>query len=262
MRRELTLLHTNDMHDCRAVFPFLASYPRDASTLLVDAGDAIRGSNTVFRLHEPVLDAMTAVGYDAMAFGNREFNYLRGVLQRRHRQVGFPFVCANVHDLRGKVNHLWQPTYVKEAAGVRVGFIGLTPVQYLEPSPWQSLFGFRFRRPLEVLPDLVARVRGQVDLLILLSHSGFERDREIAQAVEGIDVIVGGHSHTVLETPHRIGRTAIVQTGSHGRFVGKMRLRVEEGGAVEIVDYALVPMSARGGVHDIDADPARNGGAA
>lgn len=256
MRRELTLLHTNDMHDRRSVFPFLEAYPRDASTLLVDAGDAIRGSNTVFRLHEPILDAMSRVGYDAMAFGNREFNYLRGVLRRRRAQVGFPFVCANVRDLRGKVNHLWQPTLIKDVGGTRVGFLGLTPVQYLEPSLWQPLFGFEFRRPLDVLPALVSSLRGQVDVLVLLSHSGFEADCEIARAVAGIDVIVGGHSHTLLETPRRVGGAAIVQTGSYGRFVGKMRLRVNEGGGIEIVDYALVPM-AGAGVEE--ADPRAEG---
>lgn len=256
--RELTLLHTNDLHDRRAVFPVLEQYPRDRSTLLVDAGDAIRGSNTVFRLHEPILDAMSRVGYDAMTFGNREFNYLRGVLNRRHAQVTFPFVCANVRDLRDKVNHLWQPTLVKQVGDVRVGLIGLTPVQYLEPSYWQPLFGFQFFPPMEVLEPLVASLRPQVDALVLLSHSGFDADCQIARTIEGIDVIVGGHSHTLLETPRRIGGTAIVQTGAYGRFVGKMRLRAKEGGAVEVIDYGLISTGGSG-VDDVAAQP---GGAA
>lgn len=252
--RELTLLHTNDLHDRRAVFAVLEAYPRDPSTLLVDAGDAIRGSNTVFRLHEPILDAMSRVGYDAMTFGNREFNYLRGVLNRRHAQVTFPFVCANVHDLRGKVNHLWQPTLVKQVGGARVGIIGLTPVQYLEPSYWQPLFGFQFLAPLEVLPPLVASLRSRVDAVVLLSHSGFDADCQIARAVEGIDVIVGGHSHTLLETPRRIGATAIVQTGAYGRFIGKMRLRAKEGGTVEVIDYGLIA-TGHAAVDDAAVEP-------
>lgn len=256
--REMTLLHTNDMHDRRGVFPVLEAYPRDRCTLLVDAGDAIRGSNTVFRLHEPILDAMSRVGYDAMTFGNREFNYLRGVLHRRHAQMTFPFVCANVRDLRDKVNHLWQPTLVKQVGDVRVGLIGLTPVQYLEPSYWQPLFGFQFLPPTEALRPLVASLRPQVDVLVLLSHSGFDADCQIARAIDGIDIIVGGHSHTLLETPRRVGGTAIVQTGAYGRFVGKMRLRAKEGGAVEVLDYALLPT----GLEATDETLMERGGAA
>lgn len=240
---EWTLLHTNDMHNRRGVFPFLETYPRDASTLLVDAGDAIRGSNTVFHFHEPMLSLMSRVGYDAMTLGNREFHYIRGVFWRRFNQVNFPFVCANLQDLRNKVNSLWQPTLIKQiGAGARVGIVGLTPVQYLEASLWQPLTGFRFFRPLDVLPSLVKQLRTQVDVVVLLSHSGFETDCKIARAVDGIDIIVGGHSHTLLETPRMVNGAAIVQTGSYGRFVGRMRVQVKSGGGVEISDYTLIPM--------------------
>lgn len=255
---DLTLLHTNDMHNRRAVFPFLERYPRTPSTLLVDGGDAIRGSNTVFHFHEPMLELMSRVGYDAMTMGNREFHYLRGVLSRRFRQINFPFVCANLHDLRNKANHFWQPTLRKTMGGVVVGIIGLTPVQYLDASLWQPIMGFRFLPPMEVLPARVAELRSQVDLLILLSHSGFEADCEIARAVKGIDIIVGGHSHTLLETPRRIEDTHIVQTGSYGRFVGKMAVKIKQGGAIEVADYTLVPMA---GAESADA-LAEKGGAA
>lgn len=242
MSVDVTLLHTNDMHDRRWTFPFLEAYERDATTVLVDAGDAIRGSNTVFHFHEPMLEMMSRVGYDAMAMGNREFNYLRGVIWRRFKQVNFPFVCANLVDRRDKINHLWQPTLIKQVGRARLGFIGLTPVQYLEGSLWQPITGFQFLPPLEVLARHVAELRPQVDAVILLSHSGFEADCKFARAVDGIDVIVGGHSHTLLESPRFIQGTYIVQTGSYGRFVGKMALRVPNDGGVEVVDYKLVPM--------------------
>ncbi len=242
------LLHTNDMHNRRGAFPYLASFPRTSRTMLVDAGDAIRGSNTVFHFREPMLDRMSALGYDAMAFGNREFHYLRGVLFRRYRQVSFPFLCANLCDMRRKASQFWRPYLLKQVDGVRVGLIGLTPVQYNDSSLWQPITGFRFLPPMEVLPDIVATLRSQVDVLILLSHSGFEADREIARGVDGIDCIVGGHSHTVLEAPTFVGGTAIVQAGSHGRFVGKMQMRLRPGGGIEVIDYALVPMQSRDGV--------------
>lgn len=245
MSAELTLLHTNDLHDSRSVFPFLESRPRDSSTLLLDAGDAIRGSNTVFHFHEPMLEMMSRVGYDAMALGNREFHYLRAVLSRRASEATFPFVCSNVQDLRNKANHAWEPSLVKTVGRTRVGIIGLTPIQYRDESLWQPIMGFRFFSPTQVLPRLVAELRPRVDMLVLLSHSGFDSDCEVARAVEGIDVIVGGHSHTLLETPRFVSGTCIVQAGSHGRFVGEMALRIKGEGGVEVVDYRLVGVRVR-----------------
>lgn len=242
MSVDLTLLHTNDMHDRRRVFPFLEAYPRERPTLLVDAGDAIRGSNTVFHFREPILGLMSRVGYDAMAMGNREFHYLRGALNRRVNQVGFPFLCANVRDVRNKINHLWWTSVIKQFGAIRVGLTGLTPVQYPDASIWKSITGFRFLSPMDVLPALVGELRRQVDAVILLSHSGFETDCNIARTVEGIDVIVGGHSHTLLESPRAIRGTYIVQTGSHGRFVGRMSLKIKRDGGIEVADYTLVPM--------------------
>jgi 2',3'-cyclic-nucleotide 2'-phosphodiesterase (5'-nucleotidase family) len=240
---DLTILHTNDMHDRRTVFPWLESYPRGANTLLLDAGDAIRGSNTVFHWHEPMLDLMSRVGYDAMTLGNREFNYLRGVFRRRARQVNFPFVCANVRDLRGKVNDLIAPTCVKSIGGVRVGLVGLTPVQFKDGSPWQTLFGYSFQAPLDVLPARVESLRRECDVVVLLSHSGFKRDVEIARHVKGIDLIVGGHSHTRLEQPEVVEGTPIVQTGCYGRYVGKLQMRIAADGGTRVLDYELVPMA-------------------
>lgn len=240
--RDLVLLHTNDMHARGTVFPYLEAHPREAGSLLVDAGDAIRGSNTMFYWREPMLEHMSRVGYDAMALGNREFHYARGVFARRVRQAAFPLLCANVTDLRHHINHGFRRTHVREVAGIRVGFVGVTPVQYPDDSLWRPLFGFRFSPPAEAISCLVRDLRPRVDLVILLSHLGYKADCRLAAEVEGLDVIVGGHSHTVLEEPHRVGSTAIVQAGSHGRFLGRMRLRVGADGSVEIPDYALVPL--------------------
>ena len=239
---ELTLLHTNDLHDRRSVFAYLEQVERDATTLLLDAGDAIRGSNTVFRWEEPVLDAMSAVGYDVCAFGNRELSYLRPVLRRRLRQARHPYTCANVVDLRSPLHDMWKAPFLRTIGACRVGIIGLTPVQYLPGSPWEPLLGYRFSRPEEAVRDAVASLRDQVDLLVLLSHSGLRTDCRLARDIAGIDLIVGGHSHHRLPEPLWVGTTAIVQTGCHGRHVGRMQLRVGSTSGVEVVGYELVPM--------------------
>lgn len=251
---ELTLLHTNDMHNRRMVFPYLEEHPKGEHSLLVDVGDAIHGSNTMFYLHEPMLDLMNRAGYDAMAMGNREFHYARGVLCRRIRQARFPVLCGNVCDLRHRVNHAWRRSIVRDVGGVRVGLIGVTPVQYPDDSLWKPVMGFRFSPPAQVLPELVRELRPRVDLIVLLSHLGFKLDCRLAGEIAGIDIIAGGHCHAVLQHPHRVGDTVIVQAGSHGRFVGRMQVRVGSDGSVDIRDYVLVPMAGAGAGHGMDPE--------
>jgi len=256
---DLVLLHTNDMHDERAALSYLASQPRESARLLVDAGDAIRGSNTAFHFDEPILALMNDVGYDAMAMGNRELNYLRFVLRGRRRQMAFPLLCANLVDERGRAPYPWQASVIKEVAGVRVGILGLTPVQYRDEAWWRPLFGMRFFSALDVLPAAVRDTAAQADLVVLLSHQGIETDRRIAASVPGIHVIIGGHSHTVLQEPLQIESTSIVQAGSHGRFVGRMQLRVGPDGSVAIRDYALVATAAQAACACRPSGPPRDG---
>src|SRR5581483_10881485 len=97
----LTLLHTNDMHDSRQALDWLRACPERSECLLVDVGDSLRGSNTVWHWDEPIVRDMNELGYAVQAMGNREFHYLRTVLRHRARQRRFPLLACNVEDLRG-----------------------------------------------------------------------------------------------------------------------------------------------------------------
>lgn len=237
----LTVYHTNDMHNRRAMFPLLATLRRAPNSLLLDSGDAIGGSNTVFKFREPILAAMCEAGYDAMALGNREFHYLRGVIMRRHRQVNFPFLCANVEDTRHRVSHILRRSVLKDVAGLRVALTGFTPVQYHDHSIWRRLSGFRFLDPIETARTLVPALRKQADVVIVLSHLGYAMDRELAGEVPGMTLIIGGHSHTTLEEPVAVGETHIVQTGCFGRHLGCVELKVAKRQGVVSVAGRLIP---------------------
>lgn len=233
----ITVYHTNDMHGRCGALDRLESLEKAGPCLLVDAGDALAGSNTAFRLHEPILDRMSRLGYQAMAMGNREFHYLRGVQHLRARQRTFPLLAANLVDLRGGPA-FWQPALELQVGGVRVGLLGATPVQYPPGAFWERLFGFRFLAPEDCLPPLAAELAARNDLVLLLSHLGLAADRRLASRLSGVHLILGGHSHTLLTEPERVGRTQIVQAGSHGSFLGE--LRIDPGDPLRLA-YRLIP---------------------
>lgn len=221
---DLRLLYTNDMHGRTASLDLLARQPRDARTLLLDGGDALCGSNTVYRRHEPVLDQMRKLGFAAMAMGNRELHYLRRVMGWRRDQRRFPLLAANLVDLRHPQHDLWQSVLELHVEDVKVGLIGATVVQYPHGSVWERLFGLRFFQPEDCLPQLVEEMRDRCDVVLLLSHLGFEVDCRIASRLPRVDLILGAHSHTVLQEPHRVAGVPIVQAGSHSRYLAELRL--------------------------------------
>lgn len=218
------VLHTNDLHNH---FPGqtiqrLIQKP----FLLLDSGDALGGSNTVFRFKEPIIQAMRETGYHAMAMGNREFHYIRGILAGRMRKAGFPILAANVTDLRKKLPV--QHSVILPINELKIGIFGLTVPQYPVGSAWEKITGWRFFDPVSSAKKEIQALRDAGSHFIFcLSHSGFRVDQKIAQAVQGIHVIFGGHSHTVLKEPVWVNGTAIVQGGCYGRFVGNWEVEAE-----------------------------------
>lgn len=246
----LTIYHTNDLHDRRQALRRVERLPREGPTLLVDAGDAIGGSNTAFRLREPVLVEMSRLGYSAMALGNREFHYLRQVMEARAREADFPLLAANLEDLTGRVSSLVLPRVVLRAGQLRVGLLGLTPVQFPEHSFWTRVTGFRFRSPRQALEQWVPGTARECDLVVVLSHAGLPVDEDLAREVPGINLIIGGHTHAALAEPRRVGDTWIVSAGSHGSHVGKVVLGLEpdqagnKGCRVASLEAVLIPVDA------------------
>jgi len=243
---KLTLYHTGDLHDRRHVFSLLEKLPVDEGTLFLDSGDAIGGSNTLFYLREPIIALMNKMRYTAMAMGNREFHYLRGVLAHRHRSASFPILAANLRDRTGKVSHCWQNGIVLDVGEIKIALTGLTPVQFPLRSFLTDVTGFEFSTPREALLPVLEDFRNQgVTLVILLSHLGLSDDIMLAKTVEGIDLIIGGHSHTVTREPKVVGRTAIVHSGYYGQYIGKVSVSIDEGNPSSI-EYQLI--DGRGGI--------------
>ena len=166
------VLHTNDMHDH---FPGkLLSSLKQPGGLILDSGDALAGSNTVFRRNEPILEKMRSFGYHAMAMGNREFHYLRRVLRRRFDAAQFPIVSSNVVDLRKQLSVV--DSLILTVGGLKIGVFGLTVPQYPIGSFWETVMGWRFFDPKEVVLEIPGRLRkAGAALVFCLSHLGTRR---------------------------------------------------------------------------------------
>ena len=253
----VTILHTNDLHAHFLPEPadWIEGHPaiggmerldaemdavRDArpsgSVLTLDAGDELTGTplanlevdgarggamNRFFRL----------LDYDAWAIGNHEFDKGVEPLGAYVTQSPMETLSANVLDESGErpLFPSQQKSHVFERSGVRIGVIGVTTDQLkglMSPVEFAKL---RLETVEDSVREQVAELRGEADIIVVLSHVGLEGDEALARYVKGIDVIVGGHSHTRMTTASHVGDTWIVQAGSYGRSLGVVDLVVEDG---------------------------------
>ena len=247
----LTILHVNDTHGhiipspdknidsgrpvggaeylAKMVERERAANPR--GTILLSAGDMFQGTPVSNLFHgEPVIEIMNYLHYDAMALGNHEFDWGQDVLQSIISSASFPVVSANVFERGGRRIRGVRPYVMLKRKGIRIAVIGITtPDTYYTSKPG-NLTGLTFVPPEKVLPAIIRRVRARgASIVIALSHDGLDADRELARKVRGIDIIVGGHSHTVIRDPVIESGTVIVQAGSNGVYLGVLNITFDRG---------------------------------
>ncbi len=285
----LTILHTNDFHSriepinkydssckpedneegkCFGGSARLATAVADRRgaiegdggyVLLVDGGDQFSG--TLFYTYYQgavAAEMMNALDYDAMTVGNHEFDNGPEVLRGFIEATDFPILLANADisgepELRGDL----KPSTVINKGGARVGLIGLAPADTDElSSPGPNV---KFGDPIAALQSEVANMTAKgVNKIVLLSHSGYLTDQEIAANVAGIDVIVGGHDNTYLSnTSDRAkgpyptwvdgpdgNRVAIVQAYAYGKFLGELQVDWDGAGVVTRAEGEPLTMDA------------------
>jgi len=287
----LTILHTNDFHarfepisrfnsgcsdedndagECfggsaRLVTAVAEAKARSNNAILVDGGDQFQG--TLFYTYykgAAAAEFMNLMGYDAMTVGNHEFDDGPEVLRGFVDTVNFPVLMSNA-DVSGEalLADAIMPSTVIERGGERIGLIGLTPENTQElASPGPNV----------TFSDPVSAVQAQVDALtadgvnkiIVLSHSGLNVDTAVAEAVDGIDVIVGGHDNRLLSNtidgadgpyPVMVGDTAIVQAFAYGKFLGELNVTFDDDG--KIIEAAGEPIIMDASVMEDEASVAR-----
>ena len=147
-----------------------------------------------------IIESFNLMGYDAMGIGDDDLTLGKEFLLEISRKANFPFVCSNLLDEASGKN-LFQTSLVKEINGLRIGLFSLLlPDFFTSPSDPRKK-GLNFRSPLETAQAMVRELKPKTDLIILLSHLGYAKDIELAQRVQGIHVILGGHTGINLTYP-------------------------------------------------------------
>ncbi len=209
--------------------------------LLLDGGDTWQGSYTANQTKgQDMITVMNALKPDAMT-SHWEYTYGSEYVNEVIEDLPFPFLGANVFDREWDEPAL-EPMEMFERGGVRIAVIGQAfPYMPIANPGWMFpdlSFGIREDRMQEVVDE--AREEG-AELVVLLSHNGFDVDRKLASRVKGIDVILTGHTHDALPEPVRVDETLLIGTGSNGKFVSRLDLDVQ-GGKVKDFGFRLIPI--------------------
>lgn len=256
-QKQLTILHTNDTHSqikplsanladtmkagragfIRRIAMLQEERQKDPDLLLFDSGDFSQGSPyyTMFR-GDVEAGLMNMMHYDAGTIGNHEFDFGLDNMARVFRSLNFPIVCANYDFTGTPLASVVKPYVILKRKGVKIGVFGLSP-------QLDGLVDHKNYEPIRYL-DPVSKAQEMADLLhskkcdivICISHLGWEDkgmgDQEMISHTRGIDLVLGGHSHTYFETLRYVDNLdgkpiPVDQNGKHAIFVGKIKVDLQ-----------------------------------
>ena len=198
-------------------------------SILLDGGDTWHGSMTSLKTRgQDMVNAMNLLGVDGMT-SHWEWTYGTERVNEIVESLPFPFLGANIFDVEWD-EPAFEPYHIYEKGGLAIGVIGQAfPYMPIANPSWmfpEYSFGIREER----MQAMVDELRGKnVDLVVCLSHNGFDVDHKMASRVKGIDVILSGHTHDAIPEPVLVGDTIIIATGSNGKFVSRVDLDVQNG---------------------------------
>ncbi|MCF6466161.1 5'-nucleotidase C-terminal domain-containing protein [Clostridium sp. Cult2] len=242
---KLTIVHTNDVHSRVKGDDDVIGYPRLATkvnelkaenpnVLVLDAGDTTHGLPiiTVSR-GEAMIRLMNEVGYDAMTPGNHDFNYGYERLVELNEMAEFPILAANVIKEDGTRD--LDEYAIKEIDGLKIGIFGLATQESKYKSNPKNTEGVDIVDPVAKAKEMVEKLKEEeVNMIIALVHIGVDdesdpKSTDIAEKVEGIDLVIDGHSHTLFEEGKLIGDTLLVQTGNYLNNIGIVNVEFTDG---------------------------------
>jgi len=264
----LTLLHFNDFHgqlepylDKESGKP-LGGIARLAGlvdairhedpqrpVMLLFAGDLLQGTTTsTLFLGRPDIKLLEEIGTQAAAVGNHEVDFGQDNLRKLAGMVSFPLLAANLkatpEPLPVRPYALFHPE-----GGPRVAVLGLTTEELVTATHPRNARGLSLEDPLVVARAELPALAAQADLVIILSHLGLAGDSHLAQYLNGVDLIVGGHNHYRFDQPLVENGVLLVQAGERGAYLGRMDLEVEDHRLV-LRDYRIIPVDDQAPVNE------------
>ncbi len=271
--KKLVIMHLNDTHGRveegkydgmgYARVKTLVDLERESNdnVLLIDAGDTVHG--TVFAAlskGESVVDIMNTMDYTAMAPGNHDFNYGLDRLEELSDKMNFELLASNV-EYKEDGTTAFKPYIIKEIDGMKIGILGVsTPETAYKTNP-TNVEAVTFTNPISTAKKAVSDMSKEgVNYIIAVSHLGMDEDSyytsiRLAEEVEGIDLIVDGHSHTTLKNGLAVGDTMIVQAGFYDKNLGKVEISLHTDGTTDTTaslitkDYAMENVAKDAGIN-------------
>jgi len=229
----LHILHTNDIHSAFERMPQIAACLQSKRSeweqqgeyvLTVDIGDHLDRSRiqTESSLGRVNVEILNRSGYQYVTIGNNEgLTLSKNHLHSLYDQAHFSVVLGNFIDSATNRMPEWAIPYaIHDFDGIRVCFLGVTAAF----QQYYNLLGWTVKDPLQTVSEQIQFLRDQVDCIVVLSHLGYTLDIEMANQLTGIDVILGGHTHRVLEQGEQVGSVLVAQAGKLGNYVGHIRL--------------------------------------
>lgn len=263
--KELIILHSNDMHgdflaeqiDEKLVggVSLLSGYVnmvrnQEKNVLYAIAGDMFRGS-VIDSEYKGVstIGIMNLLGPDVATIGNHEVDYGLAHLLFLEKCANFPIINANFH-IRSNHKRLFQPHYIAEIDGMKILFIGIITEDVLAQTKAEELIGsfVDISEAAQEVGNICNAYNAiDIDFTVLLTHIGFEEDKKLAALLDsawGVDVIIGGHSHTFLEEPALVNNIYIVQAGTGTDQIGRFDIMVDTDlNAIDTFTWQLIPIN-------------------
>ncbi|MCC0761547.1 bifunctional metallophosphatase/5'-nucleotidase [Clostridioides sp. ES-S-0006-03] len=241
--KEITIFHTNDIHgryaegDEYIQIGNLATLKKETpNSILVDAGDCLHGLPIVnMNKGEDAIKLIKSVGYDYITPGNHDFNYGKDRLLELSKIANsgdktLKFLASNIFE---DDKNIFDSNDIKEIDGIKIGFFGLTTQETKSKTGSKNVEVLEFRNPIESAKEQVNELKRKgSDVIVAISHIGTNslskpNSIDIANKVNGIDLIIDGHSHTKFENGKQVGDTLIVSTGQYLEHIGEVKLTLD-----------------------------------
>lgn len=209
------------------------------NVLFFDGGDLFHGTlPLVSSKGEALLPILQKMNLDGFVPGNWDYAYGKKQLRQLAEQLPFTALACNVTDTETKEG-FFKPYTIKELNGIKIGIIGLTYPYVDITMPPDFSEGLRFSIGVEEVRQSVKALEGNVDVIVLLSHMGLPLDVKLVGLVDGIDIVLSGHSHDRIKDPILENGAYIVQAGSSSSFLGRLDVEVENG-SITNLEYKLI----------------------